>query len=44
MRDLKTLIRDIPNFPRAGIMFRDITPLLMHGAAWRETVNLMADR
>ncbi len=44
MRDLKTLIRDIPNFPKAGIMFRDITPLLVHGAAWRETVNLMADR
>lgn len=44
MRDLKTLIRDIPDFPKAGIMFRDITPLLMHGAAWRETVDLMADR
>ena len=44
MRDLKTLIRDVPNFPKAGIMFRDITPLLAHGDAWRETVNLMADR
>lgn len=44
MRDLKTLIRDVPNFPKAGIMFRDITPLLAHGDAWRETVDLMADR
>jgi len=44
MRDLKALIRDVPNFPKAGIMFRDITPLLAHGDAWRETVNLMADR
>jgi adenine phosphoribosyltransferase len=26
--DLKTLIRDIPNFPQPGILFRDITPLL----------------
>jgi adenine phosphoribosyltransferase len=44
MRDLKALIRDVPNFPKAGIMFRDITPLLAHGDAWRETVNLMAER
>ena len=44
MRDLKTLIRDIPNFPKAGIVFRDITPLLADGDAWRETVNALADR
>jgi adenine phosphoribosyltransferase len=28
MLDLKTFIRDIPDFPRPGILFRDITPLL----------------
>lgn len=44
MVDLKGLIRDIPGFPQAGIVFRDITPLLAHGPAWRETVERIADR
>jgi adenine phosphoribosyltransferase len=42
--DLKQYIRDVPNFPKAGIMFRDITPLLANGPAWQETVRLIADR
>ncbi len=28
--DIKSLIRDIPDFPTSGILFRDITPLLAH--------------
>ncbi len=28
MPDLKQAIRDVPDFPRAGILFRDIAPLL----------------
>ena len=44
MRDLKALIRNIPGFPKAGIVFRDITPLLANGPAWHETVNRIADR
>jgi adenine phosphoribosyltransferase len=44
MRDLKALIRTIPGFPKAGIMFRDITPLLANGPAWRETVDCIAER
>jgi len=28
--DLKSIIRDIPDFPKPGILFRDITPLLAH--------------
>jgi adenine phosphoribosyltransferase len=44
MSKLKQLIRDIPNFPQAGIMFRDITPLLVNGPAWKEAVNVIADR
>jgi len=32
------LIRDVPDFPRAGIVFKDITPVLQHPAAFREVV------
>src|SRR5215470_13430065 len=44
MTDLKQFIRDVPNFPKSGIMFRDITPLLAHGPAWHETVDRIAER
>ncbi len=40
---LKALVRDIPDFPHQGIMFRDITTLLADGAAFRETIDGMAD-
>ncbi len=43
MRDLKALIRDIPDFPKAGILFRDVTPLLLDAPAFRETVELICD-
>jgi adenine phosphoribosyltransferase len=41
--DLKDYIRDVPDFPKPGILFRDITPLLASPQALRETVRLMAD-
>jgi adenine phosphoribosyltransferase len=41
--DLKRFIRDIPDFPKPGILFRDITPLLGNAAALKETVSRMAD-
>jgi adenine phosphoribosyltransferase len=31
--DLRALVRDIPDFPRPGIVFKDITPLLLDAAA-----------
>ena len=40
--DLKSFIRDIPDFPKPGIMFRDITPLLGNPDALRETVRQLA--
>ena len=40
--DLKSCIRSIPGFPKPGIMFRDITPLLGDPAAFKESVRLMA--
>jgi adenine phosphoribosyltransferase len=36
-------IRDVPDFPRAGVIFRDITPLLGAGDAFRLTVDALAD-
>ena len=39
--DLKALIRDIPDFPKPGILFRDITPLLRDPQGWRAVMNQM---
>ena len=41
--DLRSKIRSIPDFPKAGIMFRDITPLLEDPTALREAVRRMAE-
>ncbi len=41
--DLKQFIRNIPDFPKPGIMFRDITPLLASAAAFGESVRRMAE-
>jgi adenine phosphoribosyltransferase len=42
--DLKQYVRDIPNFPKAGILFRDITPMLAEPSAFREAVSRIADQ
>ena len=42
--DLKTFIRDIPDFPEPGILFRDITPLLQDVDAFRYTIDLLLER
>jgi len=41
--DLKKVIRDIPDFPQKGIIFKDITPLLANSAAFKFAVDQMAD-
>jgi adenine phosphoribosyltransferase len=41
--DLKNYIRAIPDFPKPGILFRDITPLLNHPDALAEVVRRMAE-
>jgi len=41
--DLNDYIRSIPDFPRPGIMFRDITPLLADAEAFREVIDRLAD-
>ena len=42
--ELKNYIRDVPDFPSPGILFRDITPLLSDPAAFRYAIDLMAER
>ncbi len=42
--DLKAYIRDIPDFPKPGILFRDITPLLSTPAAFRASIARFADK
>lgn len=41
--NLKTLIREIPDFPKPGINFKDITTLLKDGPAFRQAIDIMAD-
>jgi adenine phosphoribosyltransferase len=41
--DLRGLIRDIPDFPQPGIVFKDITPLLLEPAALRQTAGDLAE-
>jgi adenine phosphoribosyltransferase len=41
--DLKNHIRSIPDFPKPGILFYDISTLLAHPKAWHTTIERMAD-
>jgi adenine phosphoribosyltransferase len=43
MVDLRTLIRDIPGFPKPGIVFKDIMPLVADPVAFRQAVGELAD-
>ena len=42
--DLKEYIRSIPNYPKKGILFRDITTLIKNEKAFEETVNQIIER
>src|SRR2546430_14560044 len=44
MIDLRRRIRDIPDFPKPGIVFRDITPLLADADAFRAMVDRFVER
>src|SRR5687767_10949724 len=41
---LASLIRDVPDFPKPGILFKDITPLIGDGAGFRTVIDLLAER
>ena len=43
MVELRDYIRDIPGFPREGIIFHDITPLLQNAKAFEGAINRMAE-
>ena len=40
---LRARVRDVPDFPKPGILFRDLTPLMGDGVALREAVDLLAE-
>ena len=44
MLDLAPLIRDIPDFPKKGIVFKDITTILKDGQAFRRAIDALAER
>jgi adenine phosphoribosyltransferase len=41
---VRSRIRDVPDFPKPGILFRDITPLLADRAAFKAAIELLAER
>ena len=41
--DLTQYIASIPNFPKEGILFRDVTPIMQNPEAFRESVRLLAE-
>lgn len=42
--DITTYVRDIPDFPIPGVVFKDITPLLGHGPAFKAAIDALATR
>ena len=43
MSNLAEFIRDVPGFPKPGIIFKDITPLLQDAGAFRQAVDQLAE-
>jgi len=42
--DFKSYIRNIKDFPKEGIIFKDITPLLKNGNAFNEVINVLVEK
>jgi adenine phosphoribosyltransferase len=42
LQDAKQRIRDVPNFPKTGILFRDVTPLIQHGPSLKTVIAALA--
>lgn len=41
---LRAAVRDVPDFPKAGIIFKDITPILASGALFRASIDAFLER
>ena len=41
--DLKDTIRTIPDFPKAGVLFRDVTTLFKNAQAYRQLIDTLVD-
>ncbi|MDF7798846.1 adenine phosphoribosyltransferase [Pontiellaceae bacterium B1224] len=44
MQHIRNAIRNVPDFPKPGIDFKDITPLLASGSLFKEVIDAFADR
>lgn len=44
IEQLRALIRDVPDFPQPGVVFKDITPLLAHPRGFARTIEMLAER
>jgi len=44
MEDLKNIIRDVPDFPKKGIIFKDITTLLQDAMSYQRMIDLLSHR
>ncbi|HRJ34221.1 MAG TPA: adenine phosphoribosyltransferase [Fimbriimonadaceae bacterium] len=40
----ETLVRDVPDFPKPGILFKDITPVIAHPAALAQVIELLTEK
>ena len=43
IKELQKTIRDVPDFPKPGILFKDITPVLMNAALFARTLDALAE-
>src|SRR5258705_59381 len=43
-REVAARIRDVPDFPKPGIIFKDLTPVLAHGPTFQKVIAALADR
>src|SRR6266404_8354108 len=41
---LRAAVRDVPDFPKAGIVFKDITPILSNGELFRSSINVFLEQ
>ena len=44
IQKLRSGVRDVPDFPKKGIIFKDITPILKDGALFRTSIDLFLER